>query len=230
MSVKCWQSIWYWKYTIFWPNCIKQSLKSYSLSPRWTISGAITIFLIDSYIENSISPQLSVKCWQSRCYWKYTIVWLNFIKPSFKSHLLSPRWTISGAKTIFLIDSYIENSISPQLSVKCWQSRCYWKYTIVWLNFIKPSLKSHLLSPRWTISGAKTIFLIDSYIENSISPQLSVKCWQSRWYWKYTIVWLNFIKPSLKSHSLSSRWTISGAITIILINNNILIQYHLNCQ
>ena len=153
---------------------------------------------------------MSVKYWHFRRYWKYTIHWLNSRKPRPKISSVVIKLNHFRSKTIFGIGCISQSLLSPQLSVKYWHFRWYWKFTIYWLNGSKLRLKSRQSSSKWIISNVNTIFGIDCISKTLLSPKLSVKNWNFRRYWKYTIHWLNSRKPGPKSLQSWSKWTISN--------------------
>ena len=151
---------------------------------------------------------MSVKYWHFRRNWKYTIHWLNTRKPRPKIFSVVIKLNHFRSKTIFGIGCISQSLLSPQLLVKCWHFRWYWKFTIYWLNGSKLRLKSHQSSSKWIISNVNTIFGIGCISKTLLSPKLSVKNWHFR--------------VILKIHHLMTSWqqTKTKILSIVIKMNH----------
>ena len=121
---------------------------------------------------------------------KTHFLFFNCILVSDKFRQLKLIWSnfnVQPAYTVFRIDPVRQSSISPHVSVISWQLRWYWKCTFFFLNCIPVSDKFRQLKLIWSnfnCQPADKVFRFDPVRKTSISPHLSEKSWQLRWYWK----------------------------------------------
>ena len=174
-------------------NCIQVSDKFLWITLFWSNFNCQltdTVFRFDPARQSSISPHLSVISWQLRWYWKHTFSFFNCIQVSDKFRQLKLIWSnfnVQPTDKFFRFDHVRQSSISPHLSVKSWQLRWYWKCTLFFLNCIQVSDKFRRLKLIWSnfnCHPAGKVFRFDPARQSSMSPHLSLKSWQLRWYWK----------------------------------------------